>query len=165
MKILGIDPGYERCGFALLNKTNNRLELGKFGVIKTLAQKIFANRLFEITEDFEILIKSHRPDVVSIEDLFFVQNVTTGMKVAQVRGSLIYIAKKHGLPVYEPKPVEVKSVFTGNGKADKTEMQKMTQILFELNNMRLQDDAVDAIAVAFWAANFSPKILEGGGGI
>ncbi len=152
MKLLGIDPGYERCGFAFLEKSQNRLTLHNYGVIKTSAQKDFSNRLTEIAEDFEKLLQKHTPDILSIEDLFFVTNITTGLKVAQVRGTLVYLAKRSGIRIYEPKPVEIKSVFTGNGKADKTEMKKMAQIIFQLDKIPAQDDAVDAIAAAFWAA-------------
>ncbi len=151
MIILGIDPGYERCGFAVLEKSGSQLSLLNFGIIKTSAQKDFSNRLLEISEDFQSLLDKYKPQVVSIEDIFFVQNVTTGIKVAEVRGALIYLAKKQGCQLCEPKPVEVKSAFTGNGKASKPEMQKMAQMTFQLDQTPKLDDAADAIAVGFWA--------------
>lgn len=152
MIILGIDPGYERCGFAVLKKQTHKITLHHFGVIKTTAQKDFSNRLLEIAEDFQHLLDKHQPNLVAIEDLFFVTNITTGIKVAQVRGTLLYLSKKAGCLITEPKPVEIKSTFTGNGKADKTEMQKMTQLIFKLEHLPKQDDAVDAIGAAFWGA-------------
>lgn len=151
MIILGIDPGYERCGFALLEKEKSQINLKKFGVIKTSAQKNFANRQLEIAEDFQHLLDTYKPNIVSIEDLFFAQNVTTGLKVAQIRGILIYLATKAGCKIAEPKPVEVKSSFCGNGKADKKEMKRMVKLTFNLKQEPKLDDAADAIAVAFWA--------------
>ncbi len=160
MKIIGIDPGYERCGFAVLEKSGSQLNLLNFGIIKTSAQKDFSNRLLEISEDFEHLLDKYKPQVVSIEDIFFVQNVTTGIKVAEVRGALIYLAKKFGCQLAEPKPVEVKSAFTGNGKASKQEMQKMVQMTFQLDQTPKLDDAADAIAVGFWAGQNQSSIIN-----
>ncbi len=151
MIILGIDPGYERCGFAVLEKQNRTLILHTFGVIKTQATKNFPLRLQEIGEDFQSLLDKYKPQVMSIEDLFFVQNITTGIKVAQVRGTLMYLAHKSGCQIVEPKPMEAKQAFTGNGHATKLEMQKMAQILFGMESIPTQDDAVDAIAAGFYA--------------
>ncbi len=151
MIILGIDPGYERCGFAILEKEKNKISLKNFGVIKTSAQKNFASRQTEIAEDFQNLLDRYKPNILSIEDLFFVQNVTTGLKVAQVRGILIYLATKAGCQIVEPKPVEVKSSFCGNGKADKNEMKKMAQMTFNLKSQPKLDDAADAIACGLFA--------------
>ena len=145
--IIGIDPGYERCGFAVMGP---KMQLVNFGVIKT-TPKDFSLRLHEIGQDFEQLLKKYKPNVLSIEDLFFVQNVTTGLKVAEVRGMLIYQAVNFGCQIYEPKPVEVKSSFTGNGKADKNAMAKIAQMQFGIDPGTTLDDAVDAIACACWA--------------
>jgi crossover junction endodeoxyribonuclease RuvC len=152
MKILGIDPGYGLCGFAVLETSQkNEPELQTFGVISTKPQTNFAERLIEIADDIEHLLKKHQPDVLSIEDLFFAKNVTTGLQVAQVRGIIIYLAKKFGCQIIEPKPVEVKSSFTGNGQANKSEMKKMVKIIFRLEKNPKIDDAADAIAIALFA--------------
>lgn len=152
MKIIGIDPGYGLCGFAVLEYSEkNEPELQTFGVISTKPQTNFAERLIEIADDFEHLLKKHKPNILSIEDLFFAKNVTTGLQVAQVRGILIYLAKKFGCQIIEPKPVEVKSSFTGNGKATKAEMKKMAKMMFNLEKNPQIDDAADAIAVALFA--------------
>ena len=152
MKILGIDPGFGLCGFAVLSKEQNELKLENFGVIKTDSKQPFTERLQEIADDFSALLKKHNPDVVSIEDLFFVQNVTTGMQVAHVRGVIMYLAVQHGARIVEPKPVEVKHSFTGDGKADKTAMKQMAKMMFGLEKSPKIDDAADAIAVAHFAA-------------
>jgi crossover junction endodeoxyribonuclease RuvC len=152
MKILGIDPGFGLCGFAVLeSREKSNPELKTFGVISTKPQTNFAKRLIEIADDIEHLLEKYQPDIVSIEDLFFAKNVTTGLQVAQVRGIIIYLAKKFGCQIIEPKPVEVKSSFTGNGKATKSEMKKMAKMMFHLKQNPQIDDAADAIAVALFA--------------
>ncbi len=160
MKILGIDPGYGLCGFAVLetNKKSHTPELITFGVIKTEPNTNFADRLHEIANDFQSLLDKYKPNVVSIEDLFFVQNITTGIQVAEVRGVLLYLSQKFGAQIAEPKPVEIKNCFTGNGKATKSEMKKMAQMIFDLEKSPQIDDAADAIAAAFYAVQNPPLI-------
>ncbi len=149
MIILGIDPGYGRCGFAVLDVQGAETRLVTSGVITTKPQTNFAERLREIAEDFQGLLDRYKPDVVGIEDLFFVANVTTGMNVAHVRGVLIYLSTKFGAILKEPKPVEIKAGFTGNGKASKGEMKKMVELTFGARACPKLDDAADAIAVAW----------------
>ncbi len=160
MKILGVDPGYGMCGFAVLIKAKGEMKLDTFGVIKTKPNSNFADRLLEIANDFKAILAQHKPDVVSIEDLFFVQNVTTGIQVAQVRGVLILLAHQQGAQIIEPKPIEIKQCFTGNGRAGKADMKKMAQMIFKLEKTPKLDDGVDAIAAAFYAGqniDFSPN--------
>jgi crossover junction endodeoxyribonuclease RuvC len=149
--ILGVDPGFGRCGFAILEKTKKAEILKAFGTMKSLPRKNFPERLIEIAEDFQEILEKYKPDIVSIEDLFFVNNVTTGIQVAEVRGVLIFLAKKFGAQICEPKPVEIKKTFCGNGKAKKTEIQKMVKLYFNLEESPKCDDAADAIAIAFFA--------------
>jgi crossover junction endodeoxyribonuclease RuvC len=152
MIIIGIDPGYERCGFAVLQQTGNQSKLLTFGTIKTKAQTNFLARQQEIAEDFSALLARYKPDKLSIEDLFFAKNVTTALKVAQVRGVLTHLAYDAGLAVVEPKPSEVKKFFCGDGSADKKAMQQMAQVTFNLKNSPKIDDAADAIAMAYYGA-------------
>ena len=152
MKILGIDPGYGRCGFAVLDATNkSKPELLTFGTITTEPNSPYPARLQEIASDIQSLLDKWKPEVISIEDLFFGSNTTTAMKVAGARGVILFLAERAGCRVVEPKPVEMKVSFTGNGKADKTEMKKMACIQFKLEITPKIDDAVDAIAAAVWA--------------
>ena len=152
MIIIGIDPGYERCGFAVLQQDGNQSKLLTFGTIKTKAQSDFLARQNEIAHDFIALIEKYQPDKLSIEDLFFAQNVTTGLKVAQVRGVLTHLAYEAGMTVIEPKPTEVKKFFCGDGKADKKAMQQMAQVTFNLKYSPKIDDAADAIGMAYYGA-------------
>ncbi len=152
MKILGIDPGYGRCGFAVLDASNRaKPELLTFGTITTEPNSPYPARLFELAEDIESLLKKWEPEVVSIEDLFFGRNTTTALKVAGARGVILLLSEKNQCRVVEPKPVELKLSFTGNGKADKAEMKKMARLQFKLDQNPKIDDAADAIAAAVWA--------------
>ena len=154
MIILGIDPGYDRCGFAVLDAGNRaQPQLKNFGIIKTSKADSFEVRLAEVADDFQQLLETHKPSKVSIEDLFFAQNVTTALKVSQVRGVLVYLAHKAKCIVVEPKPVEIKQAFCGDGKADKHQMQHMAKTMFGLVQNPKIDDAADAIGAAFWAVN------------
>lgn len=152
MKILGIDPGYGLCGFAMIDHHKKQEKLMTFGVIKTDSKADFGARLKEIGEDIEQVIENYKPDVVVMEDLFFAKNVTTAMKVSAVRGVIHYITSTKGLEMYEPKPNEIKQAFCGNGGAKKAEMQRMAQLRFKLEKKPHIDDAADAIAVACWGA-------------
>lgn len=152
MKILGIDPGFGRCGYAVLEKSAEKLHLVNSGTITTKSGDPFPERLAELANDIESILKRFSPEIVSIEDLFFVQNVTTGIQVAQARGVVILLAQKYGCRIVEPKPVEIKSCFTGNGKATKTDMKNMVQMVFQLEKSPKIDDAADAIGAAFWAS-------------
>jgi crossover junction endodeoxyribonuclease RuvC len=147
MKIIGIDPGFERCGYGILEENAGDFLLRDFGTIRTNAGDPFLLRQSEIAQDFQFLLEKYQPDILSIEDLFFVKNVTTGMKVAHVRGVLLYLAEKFGCRVVEPKPVEVKQGFCGSGRADKKAICQMVQVMFGLENQPKIDDAADAIAV------------------
>ncbi len=158
MIVIGIDPGYERCGFAVLESINGQAKLLNYGTIKTAPKTEFITRQAEIADDFASLLDRYKPEMLAIEDLFFVQNITTGLKVAQVRGVLTHLAHAAGLRVVEPKPTEVKKFFCGDGKADKRAMQQMAQLTFKLKHSPKIDDAADAIAIAYWGAQVSPQL-------
>ena len=154
MIIIGIDPGYDRCGFAVIEKNKHQLKLLDFGIIKTDRKDDFYTRQHEISADFQSLLDRHQPDVLSIEDLFFSQNVTTALKVAQVRGILINMAYQAGCQILEPKPVEIKKHFCGDGRSDKTAMKQMAQLTFGLDKSPKIDDTADAIAAAHFGTSF-----------
>jgi len=151
MRILGIDPGYGLCGFAILDSVGENVKLGNFGVIRTKTQTDFSERLLEIGEDFQSLLEKYRPEIVAIEGMFFAQNISTGIDVAQSRGMMVFLAKKFGCKLVEPKPAEIKKCFTGNGKSGKSEIKKMARMIFNLKDSPKIDDSADAIAVGFFA--------------
>lgn len=107
-------------------------------------------RLHEIANDLRTLIGKHKPELIVLEELFFAKNTTTGLKVAEVRGVIQLLAAESGALCAEVKPVEVKMAVTGQGNADKKQMQKMITMLLKLDAVPQPDDAADALAIA-WA--------------
>ena len=159
MKILGIDPGYGITGFGLVDAQRGQFRLLRCGAITTPAGMDFSARLEIIYEDMKELLKVAQPDVVAIEELFFGQNVTTGIGVAQSRGVILLAIRQAGLEVYQYKPMQVKQAVVGYGNATKHQVQDMTKRLLGLNAMPKPDDAADAIAIALCHARSSTSLL------
>ena len=149
--ILGIDPGLATTGFSVLEISGQTTLLKDFGVFLTQKTDSTAERLFQIGKDFEEILKKWNPDILAIEKLVFVKNVTNGLLVAEARGVVLEKAFAHGLKICEFLPTAVKSGVTGNGHASKNQMQKMVQVIFHLPEIPKPDDAADAIAVALCA--------------
>ena len=148
MRILGIDPGYGITGFGLVEANRGQFQLLRCGAITTPAGMDFSARLEIIYEDMRQLLEVAKPDVVAIEELFFGQNVTTGIGVAQSRGVILLAIRQAGLEVYQYKPMQVKQAVVGYGNATKHQVQDMTKRLLHLQAMPKPDDAADAIAIA-----------------
>ena len=159
MRILGIDPGYGIIGFGLVQADRNQYSLLRCGAITTPAGMDFSARLEIIYEDMRQLLEVAKPDVVAIEELFFGQNVTTGIGVAQSRGVILLAIRQAGLPVYPYKPAQVKQAVVGYGNATKHQVQDMTRRLLHLEKMPKPDDAADAIALAVCHARSSTSLL------
>ncbi len=153
MKILGIDPGFERLGIAVLEKTakNTREEIIFSECFKTSAKLEFAERLSLIGEEVKRVIKKYKPEVLSIETLFLNTNQKTVMRVAEARGVVIYEAAQVGLKIFEASPLQVKIAITGYGRADKTQILKMVKLLVDIDQNKKSDDELDAIAIALTA--------------
>ena len=147
MKILGIDPGYGIIGFGLVEGNRNQFQLLRCGAITTPAGMDFSARLEIIYEDMKELLAVTKPDVVAIEELFFGQNVTTGIGVAQSRGVILLAIQQAGLEVHCYKPMQVKQAVVGYGNATKHQVQDMTRRLLHLTAMPKPDDEADAIAI------------------
>ena len=133
MRILGIDPGYGITGFGLIEAQRNQFQLLKCGAITTPPNTEFSWRLEVIYNDMVQLLQVAKPDVVAIEELFFGQNVTTGINVAQSRGVILLAIRQAGLPIFEYKPMQVKQAVVGYGNATKHQVQDMTKRLLHLN--------------------------------
>ena len=159
MKILGIDPGYGITGFGLIEAERGQFKLLNCGAITTPANTDFSWRLEVIYNDMVELLRIAQPDVVAIEELFFGQNVTTGIGVAQARGVVLLAIRQAGLEVFSYKPMQVKQALVGYGGATKHQMQDMTMRLLHLNAMPKPDDAADAIAIALCHARSSTSLL------
>ena len=159
MRILGIDPGYGITGFGLVDAQRGQFQLLRCGAITTPAGMDFSARLEIIYEDMRKLLEMAKPDVVAIEELFFGQNVTTGIGVAQSRGVILLAIRQAGLPVFSYKPMQVKQAVVGYGNATKHQVQDMTKRLLHLQQMPKPDDAADAIAIALCHARSSTSLL------
>lgn len=150
MKILGIDPGYERLGIAVLEKNaGDRKERLLFSTcFKTKATLPFPERLLLLGAEVERVISEFAPDKLAIEKLYFERNTTSAMAVSEARGVVLYAAKKAGLTIHEFTPQEIKSAVTGYGKAAKDAVHTMVSRLIALPSEVKQDDEIDAIAAA-----------------
>ena len=151
MKILAIDPGYERLGIAIIEKIhtakNSKEVLLYSDCFKTSAKLPFVARLREIGTEIERLIKEFEPKGLAIETLFLSNNQKTAMRVSEVRGAIIYIAAAYGLKVYEYNPLNIKIATTGYGKSTKAQIISMIPRLIKINKKIAHDDEYDAIAV------------------
>ena len=159
MRILGIDPGYGITGFGIIESDRGNNTLLGCGAITTPAGADFSARLEMIYEDMRQLLEKTKPDAVAIEELFFGQNVTTGIGVAQSRGVILLAIRQAGLQVYSYKPMQVKQAVVGYGNATKHQVQDMTKRLLKLDKMPKPDDAADAIAIALCHARSSTSLI------
>lgn len=161
MVILGIDPGYAIVGFGVLEKTRGLdARLIACGAINTPAGLPLSKRLLQISDDMCALIARFSPEVMAIEKLYFGNNVTTGIGVAQARGVILAEAEREGLAIYEYDPSQVKLAVTGYGKAEKRQVMDMTKRLLHLNAVPKPDDAADAVAIALCHARSSTSLLR-----
>ncbi len=159
MRILGIDPGYGITGFGVIEADRGQFQLLRCGVITTPAGMDFSARLEIIYKDMCALLELVKPDEVAMEELFFGQNVTTGIGVAQSRGVLLLAIRQAGLEVASYKPMQVKQSVVGYGNATKHQVQDMTRRLLNLQALPKPDDAADAIAIALCHARSSTSLL------
>ncbi len=149
MKVLAVDPGYDRMGVAVIEKeTGNSQETLLFSTcIETDKKAELDDRLFELGQAFKKLLKEHQPDVVGIETLFFNKNVKTAIGVAQARGIIMFQAREAGAVVKEFSPQEIKVAITGYGKSDKMAVIDMVKRLVKNAPDKALDDEYDAIAI------------------
>ena len=149
MVILGIDPGFGRIGYGIINFSNNQYKIVEYGCITTPENSYFPKRLNKIEEDLETILLRHKNiDVASIEDLYFNTNTTTAIKVAQARGVIVLCSQKYCGNIYEYTPLQIKQALTGQGRAEKAQVQYMVKTILGLNSIPKPDDAADALAVA-----------------
>ena len=148
MRILGIDPGIAIVGFGLIEADRGRTRLLNYGAITTPAGLPLARRLVQIEQDMEALIAQLKPDAIAVEELFFSNNITTGIAVAHGRGIILCTAEKSGVPLYEYTPMQVKQAVVGYGLAEKKQVMDMVKRLLKLKAVPRPDDAADALAIA-----------------
>lgn len=160
MRILGIDPGVAIVGFGVIDSERGQQNMVQYGAITTPAGLPLATRLLQIQNDLDELLNVFKPDELSIEELFFSKNITTGIAVAHARGVILYTAEKLGIPIYEYTPMQVKQAVVGYGLAEKKQVMDMTRRLLKLKAVPRPDDAADALAIALCHARSNTSLLQ-----
>lgn len=148
MRIIGIDPGTGILGFGVIEADGKKMQLVDAGVIRTPVKEDDAVRLQTIYDELSQIIADTKPEQMAVEKLFFAQNVTTAMTVAQARGVVLLTAMQAGLKIAEYTPQQIKQALTGYGKADKKQMQEMVRAILGLRDIPKPDDCADALAAA-----------------
>ena len=159
MRIMGIDPGVATIGFGVVDSEDGKQRLVQCGVITTPAHTSLADRLSQIYDDLSELIKLFRPDAVSVEELFFNTNITTGIAVAHGRGVILLACRRAGVRIYEYTPLQVKQAVVGYGRAEKKQVMEMVKRICRLPAPPKPDDAADAVALALCHARSSTSLL------
>ncbi len=152
MRIIGIDPGLATVGIGLIEHHPHQPKALEWLTIETASTSPLAKRLKEIGEDLDAYLKEMQPELAVIEKLYFSVNEKTALDVAQARGVILATVACYGIPILEPTPPELKSCIAGDGGADKKQMQKMVQAIFNLTEIPKPDDAADALALAAFGA-------------
>lgn len=145
--ILGIDPGYDRMGWAVGTVRGQQWQSLHYGVIQTSSKSPLTERYKILAHDLTAIIKTHSPGVAVIESLFFFKNQKTAMKVSEARGVIIKTCLAEGLKIAEFTPLQIKQAVTGYGRADKKSVEKMIRLQLKLGDRKIMDDAIDALAI------------------
>ena len=151
MRILGIDPGTGILGFGVVDVAKggqSSFTMVEAGVIRTAPHTPHDERLEDIYNSLTEIIEATKPDVCSVEKLFFSRNITTAMTVAEARGVALLVARQHSVPIFEYTPPQIKQTLTGYGKADKKQVQEMVRVQLGLKEVPKPDDCADALAAA-----------------
>jgi len=148
MRIIGIDPGTGILGFGVIEIVNRKMKMIDAGVVTTPANTALDIRLEDIFDSLNDIISETKPDCMSIEKLFFAQNVTTAISVSHARGVAMLAGRKSGLPIAEYTPLQIKQTLTGYGRADKKQVQEMVRWQLGLKKVPEPDDCADALAAA-----------------
>jgi crossover junction endodeoxyribonuclease RuvC len=147
MRVLGVDPGLGRCGWAVLERRGGRIAAAGYGTIATDGEQV-APRLADLAHRLRQVLAAHRPEAMAIERLFFNANVRTAMTVGQASGVALLVAAEHGLEVSAYTPPQVKQAVTGTGAAPKEQVGYMVKALLGLDAVPTPADTADALAVA-----------------
>lgn len=158
MRILGIDPGYDRNGFGVIDDTGGKLVHIAHGALQTSKDHSFVARLRQVRDNVTDLVVQYKPDCVAVEQLFFQTNAKTAIHVAMARGVILLAIADAGIKFVEPTPNQVKSGTTGQGSADKTQVQEMVKRLLKLDAIPKPDDAADALAIAIVGSTLARTI-------
>ena len=160
MRILGIDPGYGIVGFGIIDYENSNYKVVDYGVIETPKEEDISVRLAMIYDAIGKLTETFKPDEIAVEELFYFKNQTTVIPVAEARGVILLAAVHSCGEIFEYTPLQIKQALTGNGRAEKAQVQFMVKAILGLEKIPKPDDAADALAVAICHANFNQTIVR-----
>ena len=155
MKIIGIDPGYATIGYGIVDYRNTRFTTLDYGAVITTPDHPFPERLLQIYEEICAIMERHRPEAAAIEKLFFSNNKTTGIDVAQARGVILVVGCKKNVPTYEYTPLQIKQSAVGYGRADQIQVQKIVKTILGVDKLPKLDDTTDSMAAAICHAHSS----------
>lgn len=161
MRILGIDPGFAITGYSIIDYVGNKFKLIDSGAVTTPAGMSFPLRLSKIYTDLSEIIDRYQPEAVSVEELFFNNNVKTAINVAQARGIVLVVGCQKNVPTFEYTPLQVKQAVVGYGRADKVQVQKMVKTILKVDQLPKLDDITDSMAIAIChahSARFAEKL-------
>lgn len=161
MRILGIDPGFAITGYSIIDYIGNKFYLMESGAVTTKAGEPFPERLSKLYTDINFIIDEYKPDAISVEELFFNNNVKTAINVAQARGIILVAGCQKNIPTYEYTPLQVKQAVVGYGRADKIQVQKMVKTILKVEKLPKLDDITDSMAIAIChahSAKFAQKL-------
>lgn len=147
-RIIGIDPGFARIGYAVIDQINNQQKLIDYGCLETKKDLNLSRRLLLLADGLRDLIKKHQPQLAAVEELFFFKNLKTAIGVAQARGAILLLLEELALPVVELTPLQVKQALTGYGRADKQQIARLLKIILKIPEKIKYDDSTDAMAIA-----------------
>lgn len=160
MRILGIDPGYGIVGFGIIDYENSNYKVVDYGVIETPKEEDISVRLAMIYDAIGKLTETFKPNQIAVEELFYFKNQTTVIPVAEARGVILLAAIHSCGEIFEYTPLQIKQALTGNGRAEKAQVQFMVKAILGLEKIPKPDDAADALAVAICHANFNQTIVR-----
>ncbi|MDR2610727.1 MAG: crossover junction endodeoxyribonuclease RuvC [Clostridiales Family XIII bacterium] len=158
MRILGVDPGYALLGYGIVDSIANKYTLVECGVVATDKDMAMPDRLNLIFGKLTELIAEFRPEVAAVEELFWGTNQKTAIHVSEARGAAVVACARAGLHVYEYTPLQIKQALTGNGRAEKQQMQEVVRNILGLKEIIRPDDAADAAAAAICHGNSAAYI-------
>lgn len=161
MRIVGIDPGLGRCGWAIIEKSGTKATAVAYGCIETHKQDGEAKRTLILKRSLDAIIAEHQPQLAVVESLFFFKNQKTIIQIGQARGVIMLALAEAGLAVQELTPLQIKMTLTGYGKADKKQIQKMVMMVLGIKEVPKPDDVTDALATALAVNLHSFKMSQG----
>lgn len=150
-RIVGIDPGFGRMGYGVIERTPQTIKMLTYGCVETLPKSRFLDRLTQLHLELIQVLELHKPTRAAVEELFFFNNAKTAMDVGQARGVILLTLHQYGLAIDELTPLEVKQAVTGYGRADKHQVEKMVRLALNITSKITPDDAADALAIALAA--------------